>query len=351
MATNSNQHHSVATAGRSPLSYTSSSLRSAPGSRRERLRSFARATSQVIKQEISKYYESPPTSSDDHSSIGDTDSISSQPRPTMESTGSLPPSRPGVVRNRTQSMNDLEPSNSSSTGTITPDSGKPHCMLFPTYACKTIDHNNQTTWRVRLAGWTFALPGSSRIERWILAAGRTYGGLSANSAEDVHFARLLNQFRCQTMRSVDLLLSVVDVIPVERALVYQHQSSSSSSSSTSSTCSLPDTATTTDTSPSTTTSTPSSHSRNPFSLHHIRDKATDALKAFMINSGPTGRFEHLLTLDLSHTIHDATRKMLRLKASFDNRLDATHHDGYVDLIEPEGISIISVNRNKLFMIS
>ena len=168
MATNSNQHHSVATAGRSPLSYTSSSLRSAPGSRRERLRSFARATSQVIKQEISKYYESPPTSSDDHSSIGDTDSISSQPRPTVESTRSLPPSRPGVVRNRTQSMNDLEPSNSSSTSTITPDSGKPHCMLFPTYACKTIDHNNQTTWRVRLAGWTFALPGSSRIERWIL---------------------------------------------------------------------------------------------------------------------------------------------------------------------------------------
>ena len=157
-----------------------------------------------------------------------------------------------------------------------------------------------------------------------IAAGRTYGGLSANSAEDVHFARLLNQFRCQTMRSVDLLLSVVDVIPVERALVYQHQSSSSSSSSsTSSTCSLPDTATTTtttDTSASTTTSTPSSHSRHPFSLHHIRDKATDALKAFMINSGPTGRFEHLLTLDLSHTIHDATRKMLRLKASFDNRL-------------------------------
>lgn len=157
-----------------------------------------------------------------------------------------------------------------------------------------------------------------------IAAGRTYGGLSANSAEDVHFARLLNQFRCQTMRSVDLLLSVVDVIPVERALIYQHHSSSSSpsSSSSSSTSSLPDTVITNDTTPPTTsTSTPSSnHSRNPFSLHHIRDKATDALKAFMINSGPTGRFEHLLTLDLSHTIHDATRKMLRLKASFDNRL-------------------------------
>lgn len=152
-----------------------------------------------------------------------------------------------------------------------------------------------------------------------IAAGRTYGGLSANSAEDVHFARLLNQFRCQTMRSVDLLLSVVDVIPVDRALVYQHHSSSSSSSSpsSSSTSSLSDTAT--DTTPAITTLTPSHH-KSPFSLHHIRDKATDALKAFMINSGPTGRFEHLLTLDLSHTIHDATRKMLRLKASFGNRL-------------------------------
>lgn len=174
MATNSNPHHSVVTADRSPLSYTSSSLRSAPGSRRERLRSFARATSQVIKQEISKYYDTLPATNDDQASVKDTDSISSQPRSTAESTRPLPPSRPGVVRTRTQSMNDLEPSNSSSTGTITPDSGKPHCMLFPTYACKTIDHNNQTKWRVRLAGWTFALPGSSRIERWILGMIPTY---------------------------------------------------------------------------------------------------------------------------------------------------------------------------------
>lgn len=168
MATNSNPHRSVVTAERSPLSYTSSSLRGAPGSRRERLRSFARATSQVIKQEISKYYDTLPANNDDHASVKDNDSISSKPRSTVESTRPLPPSRPGVVRTRTQSMDDLEPSNSSSTSTITPDSGTTHCMLFPTYACKTIDNDNQTIWRVRLAGWTFALPGSSRIERWIL---------------------------------------------------------------------------------------------------------------------------------------------------------------------------------------
>lgn len=45
-----------------------------------------------------------------------------------------------------------------------------------------------------------------------IAAGRLYGGLARNSAEDNHFSTLFNQFRCQTMRMMDIQLTLPGII-------------------------------------------------------------------------------------------------------------------------------------------
>lgn len=160
-----------------------------------------------------------------------------------------------------------------------------------------------------------------------IAAGRTLGGVSANSEEDAHFARLLNQFRCQTMRNVDLQLYVAGILPADQAL------------------SLP---TPPDSPP---THTNDSHDdttkHDPFHFHQLKQRAQEALNTFAINSGLTGRFEKLLMLDPSQeeeTQMAAARRILRLEAALNSGLDVSPHDGFVDLIEDTGISVISVKK-------
>lgn len=149
---------SIATANGSysPTTFSDpNAMRRPPGSRRERLRSFARATSQVIRQEINKYYY--PENLENGNTLPDP-----TPNRAIESseTSSNRPAPP--LRQRTQSMNDLAMSS-------TQDTVQPHCMLFPTYASKVLeDDQKEFKWKIRLTGWTYAKPGSSRIERWIL---------------------------------------------------------------------------------------------------------------------------------------------------------------------------------------
>lgn len=45
-----------------------------------------------------------------------------------------------------------------------PEINQPQCMLFPTYACQV----NDTLYRVTLAGWAFAKPGSKKLDRFLL---------------------------------------------------------------------------------------------------------------------------------------------------------------------------------------
>ncbi|KAI7847944.1 hypothetical protein BDC45DRAFT_333814 [Circinella umbellata] len=330
---------SVATANSScsPTTFSDpNAMRRPPGSRRERLRSFARTTSQVIRQEISKYYYPENLESDNTLP-------NSTPNRIMQSseTSSLDQPAP-LLRQRTQSMNDL-------TMSSTQDTVQPHCMLFPTYASKVLeDDQEEFKWKIRLTGWTYAKPGSSRIERWILAAGRTYGGLSANSAEDIHFARLLNQFRAQTIRGVDVQLYIDGLANPDRAktppsLPPRPPTITSSIDTKNDIKDNNDTITDITVGTTTITSDKTSNNNNnhrPFGLHHLYDLAQDAIKTIMINSGPTGRFEDLLMMDPAQALQHVGRKMLRLKASFENGID-TPHDGFVDLIEPDGISVIS----------
>lgn len=130
-------------------------------SKREKLRSLARATTQVIKQEINKYAKR------------EDESLYSQGQRSIQPSMTTPLPRSDGPRVRTQSMNGIQRDDlSSSTNTV-----NPHCMLFPTYASQIMDANHRKKWKIRLTGWTFAKPGSGRIERWIMG-NRTIYNLS-----------------------------------------------------------------------------------------------------------------------------------------------------------------------------
>lgn len=104
-----------------------------PMRKRDRLRSFATATTHVIKQEINKYY---------------------QPN--------LVPSRSvgSVSRTDTQDIDDI-------LSTTSVDTVQAQCLIFPTYACQD-DHG----WKIHLCGWTFAKPSSGRLDRFLLGKKR-----------------------------------------------------------------------------------------------------------------------------------------------------------------------------------
>ncbi|SAM05086.1 hypothetical protein [Absidia glauca] len=205
--------------------------------RRDRIKSLATSTAIVIKQEVSKYYEAPSPSRQSSRSIS-----------TTGSNGSL---------------------------MIDPINDNLQCIIFPTYAVLVTDDEQRQKWKVRLSGWTFALPGSSRVDRWMLAAGRTYGGLASNSVEYAHFTNLFNQFRCQTMRGIEMMVGRTG--------------------------------------------------------SHLSD---------ILNSGPNGRFEHLIFLDPEECADRIQHKYLELETRFVG-LDILPQIGYVDIIDRQGVSVIS----------
>ena len=121
-------------------------------SRRDRLRSLAKSTTGVIKQEINKYYE-------------------------QRSSPSSTPTKARSIMSNYDEPNDLKRTDTQEIDEILKESApeivQPQCMLFPTYACQ-VQHDNdeQVQWKVVLAGWAFARPGSSRLDRWLLGKRR-----------------------------------------------------------------------------------------------------------------------------------------------------------------------------------
>ncbi|KAL7325044.1 hypothetical protein PS15p_210142 [Mucor circinelloides] len=238
--------------------------------RRDQFKSFVSSKSQALKQ----YYSSPSASS---------------------STTTLATSRDMTVDN------DLKRSDTQEIDDIlkdpTPEIIQPQCMLFPTYACQVNEEDQETKYKIVLAGWAFAKPGSSRLDRWLLAAGRTYGGLARDSVEDNHFSTLLNQFRCQTMRMVDIQLTLPGVIAqkiiddnADRISLEQQEK--------------------------------------------IRDFAAS------VNTGPNGRFQKEVFLDLDEVLELKKKQdHLTVQASFTD--NEQPFPGYIDIIEPYGISVIS----------
>lgn len=262
--------------------------------RRDRLRSFAQSTTLVIKQEINKYYVSPsPSLSLRTMSFSSTTSSSSGSvhNNMSRSISEGHPQSTEVKRSETQEIDDiLEDS--------IPELVQPQCMLFPTYASQVeSEENNRIQWKIVLAGWAFAKPNSGRLDRWLLAAGRTYGGLSRNSVEDNHFSTLVNQFRCQTMKMTDIQLTLPGIIA--KKIIDDHE--------------------------------------NHLELgqqEKIRDYAAS------VNTGPSGRFEQVIYLDTESIVELKKKsKYLTVEASFTE--DEPPFPGYIDIIDPYGISIIS----------
>jgi hypothetical protein len=134
--------------------------------------------------------------------------------------------------------------------------------------------------------------------------GRLYGGVTRDSLEDKHFCILLNQFRCQTLREMDIQLT------------------------------LPN------------------KNRDILELDQ-QEKMKDFTAA--VNSGSTGRFEKEVILDSDQVLR---LKFLEVQARLEENgiifiysmykcffIHILHIDlsfpGYIDIIEPHGISVIS----------
>lgn len=114
--------------------------------RRDRLRSLAQSTTLVIKKEINKYYDAP---------------SSPQKARSIMSTTSNEPISNDMKRSDTDELDELLKDS-------LPEVVQPQCMLFPTYACQVDDDQQEIQWKIHLAGWAFAKPGSGRLDRWIL---------------------------------------------------------------------------------------------------------------------------------------------------------------------------------------
>ncbi|KAI8063391.1 uncharacterized protein B0P05DRAFT_555715, partial [Gilbertella persicaria] len=205
--------------------------------KRDQLLSFVQSKTNTLRQEMNRYYEN----------NGSSRSLSST-------------SLPQVQRSETQEFDAILQDD-------TPEVVQPQCMLFPTYACRVEPKGSH--YRVILAGWAFTKPTSNRLNRWLLAAGRTYGRVTRNSAEDDHFSALLNQFRSQTMRMTDIRLQLPDII-ADSILHRQHHLSLNQQ-------------------------------------EKIRDMA-----AAVVNTGNTGRFYQEIQLDLAHQ----TPSILTVEACF-----------------------------------
>ncbi|KAI8980371.1 hypothetical protein BDB01DRAFT_797649 [Pilobolus umbonatus] len=243
--------------------------------KRDKFFSFAQSTAYGLTKEINRYYSQ---------TNSNTRSIPGSPQ------SNTPPS---LSRANTDEIDEI-------ISTSIPEITHPQCIIFPTYGCKIIEEK-EVKWKVVLAGWTFAKPGSSRLDRWLLAAGRTYGGLSRNSVEDNHFSSLLNQFRCQTMRMASIQLTLPGVIAEK---IIQNNE------------------------------THAHHELNAEQKEKIRDYAAS------VTSNYNGRFEEEVVLD-HHAIEElrSQSKYLSVQANFDD--NDTTFDGSIDLIGEYGVSVIS----------
>ncbi|KAI8333770.1 hypothetical protein BD560DRAFT_493977 [Blakeslea trispora] len=169
-----------------------SSISSTKLRKRDQLLSFVQSKSSVLKQEFNRYYTS--SSSVPNLASG---SISTRSTSSLNEEGSCR----AVQRTDTQEIDDILQDN-------TPETSQPQCILFPTYAAPCQDAG----YKVTLSGWAFTKPSSSRLDRWLLAAGRSYGGLERNSVEDHHFSNLLNHFRSQSIRMTEIALALPSLI-------------------------------------------------------------------------------------------------------------------------------------------
>lgn len=148
------------------MSFTSVNSQGEPRvRRRDRLRSLAQATTLNIKKEINKYYDTPPA-------------IPPRPRSHMSTTSNE------------LTTNEIKRTDTDELGDILQDSlpeiVHPQCMVFPTYTCQVNEDREEIQWKIHLAGWAFAKPGSSRLDRWILGKCVLYVVLILCLAINIH---------------------------------------------------------------------------------------------------------------------------------------------------------------------
>ncbi|KAI9473772.1 MAG: hypothetical protein EXX96DRAFT_317436 [Benjaminiella poitrasii] len=196
--------------------------------KRDRLKSLVQTGTSAIKQEINKrynnYYCAP------SSSMTSSRSIQSVQAPSIDLP--LDHSSISYTENNNENDDSLQRTDTQKAmdeilqeDVASPEMVQPQCLLFPTYACQQINNKQDDIIRYKtvLAGWAFTKPSStSRLDRFLRAAGRTYGGIARNSVEDDHFSSLLNQFRCQSMKMASIQLTLPGIVNSDHHHHFKH---------------------------------------------------------------------------------------------------------------------------------
>ncbi|ORY04587.1 hypothetical protein K493DRAFT_253317 [Basidiobolus meristosporus CBS 931.73] len=177
---------------------------------------------------------------------------------------------------------------------------KRECLVFPTYAKRGIDENGEPTWNIRVRGWAFSVKGN-RKKKLMLGLARTLAGVSRSHNTNLNLETRARLFMASNARNFDIDLSVAGLSHAS------HMMLSGDAEKTA----LP----------------------TPDYAIHTQARAINGHFSTTM-SVPCSLVESWGLFDPA-----GVRKLLKIRADAENLGETSY--GYVNLIEPEGISVIS----------
>ncbi|KAK9695666.1 hypothetical protein K7432_012839 [Basidiobolus ranarum] len=177
---------------------------------------------------------------------------------------------------------------------------KRECLVFPSYAKREIGENGKPIWTIRIRGWAFSVKGN-RKKKLVLSLARTLAGISRKHNTNLNLETRARLFMASNARNLDLNISVVGLSYASHMML---------SGDTKQDVQPP-----------------------PENAIHTEAKA--------INGHFSANMSVPCSLVESWGILDPTgvRKLLKIRADADDLCDTSF--GFVNLIEPEGVSVIS----------
>ncbi|KAK9767150.1 hypothetical protein K7432_003273 [Basidiobolus ranarum] len=177
---------------------------------------------------------------------------------------------------------------------------KRECLVFPSYAKRTIDENGNPAWVIRIRGWAFSVKGN-RKKKLMLGLARTLAGVSRKQDTNINLETRARLFMASNARNLDLNLSVVGLSHASHMML----------------------------------SGDAEQNVQPPSEYAIQTPTRAINGHFSTTlSVPCKLVESWGILDPA-----GVRKLLKIRADADELCDTSF--GFVNLVEPEGVSVIS----------
>ncbi|OZJ03747.1 hypothetical protein BZG36_03061 [Bifiguratus adelaidae] len=175
-----------------------------------------------------------------------------------------------------------------------------HIMFFPNYGWKTVDKAGNEVWRAKVSGWTFSMPPHSTAETILLALLRRAAGVALDSDEHKRLQERADMFFTSSMKRIPMQVDILGMI---------------------------------------------SNGGKAFNATDlVVETETVIQEPLQISSGDKGAWEEQFTInpkDLKDhgQVLEGSHHVVRIKGFHQGMVAPAY--GFVDLIEPEGISIIT----------